>query len=94
MLTCNACGSRFSDETRTPVHRMCARRRRNVAKMDGLDALDKETACEERGGPETGGCLQARFAGNAAGLAPAVPAWQLFEYVRRCLDYKEESDAT
>ena len=41
--------------------------------MDGLDALDKETACEERGGPETGGWLQARFAGNAAGLAPAVP---------------------
>ena len=57
-----------------------------MAKMDGLDALDKETACEERGGPETGGWLQARFAGNAAGLAPA--------YVRRCLDYKEESDAT
>ena len=25
VLTCNACGSRFSDETRTPVHRMCAR---------------------------------------------------------------------
>ena len=64
-----------------------------MAKMDGLDALDKETACEERGGPETGGWLQARFAGNAAGLAPAVLAWQLFEYVRRCLDYEEESDA-
>ena len=61
--------------------------------MDGLDALDKETACEERGGPATGGWLQARFAGNAAGLAPAVPAWQLFESVRRCHVYEEESDA-
>ena len=35
--------------------------------MDGLDALDKETACEERGGPETGSWLQAARSGGSDG---------------------------